>query len=149
MNCQKVKKILGRYLDKELTDQRIIGLLKEHLDQCASCSRELDSLILIKNLILRKEALPAGEDFWLRLKNRPEINPAPSAVQWVSQAGEMARRVIPAPIAIMVLIIALLFGKANGSDYLNEYIFEDLGYQEIAMLEEDFDFTSWLVNNGS
>ena len=67
-------------------------------------------------------------------------------MQWVSQAGNLARRLIPVPIAITALIIALVFGETNGLGYLGEYIFEDLDYQEIAMLDENYDFSSWLVN---
>ena len=148
MNCRKVKKILGGYLDKELTDKRIIGLTEEHLKKCAACKQELNSLILIKKLMLQKEGLSAREDFWARLKNRLETRPAPLTVQWVSRSENLAKRLIPIPIAITILIMVLLFGKTNDLNYVNNYIFKDLNYEEISMLNENYNFTSWLINNG-
>ncbi|MEA3560486.1 MAG: zf-HC2 domain-containing protein [Candidatus Omnitrophota bacterium] len=148
MNCRKVTKMLGKYLDKELTDKRITGLIEGHLKKCAACKQELNSLILIKKLMLQKEGLPAREDFWARLKNRLKTKPAPLTVRWVSRSENLAKRLIPVPIAITILITVLLFGKTNDLNYINNYIFEDLNYEEIGMLNENYDFTSWLINNG-
>jgi predicted anti-sigma-YlaC factor YlaD len=144
MKCWKVKRLLGKYLDKELTDKKIISLVEEHLDRCAACRQELESLVLMKELISGKERLTVGEDFWPRLKNQLEIKPVSLSIRWVNQTGDLARKLIPVPVAIMILVMVLLSGRVNQLSYINDYIFGDLTYEEINMLNENYDFGNWL-----
>lgn len=50
MNCFRVQSLLSAYVDQELNseDRR---LMRNHLFNCPECSREMESLILIKNVL--------------------------------------------------------------------------------------------------
>lgn len=50
MNCERTKKMLSAYLDKEL-DAEEYRLLKEHLVRCPRCQEELNQLRAVKNLM--------------------------------------------------------------------------------------------------
>lgn len=55
MNCFRVQSLLSAYVDQELSteDRRI---MRAHLFKCPECSREMESLILVKNLMGRLSA---------------------------------------------------------------------------------------------
>ncbi|HPU08092.1 MAG TPA: zf-HC2 domain-containing protein [Candidatus Atribacteria bacterium] len=49
MNCERTKKMLSAYLDKELNAEEY-RLLKEHLMCCPGCQKELNQLRALKNV---------------------------------------------------------------------------------------------------
>lgn len=55
MNCFRVQSLLSAYVDQELSteDRR---LMRAHLFNCPECSREMESLVLVKNLMGRLSA---------------------------------------------------------------------------------------------
>lgn len=134
MNCGKVKRLLNRYVDKELIDQGLIAFVEGHLASCPDCKAQLQSLAATKTLISQKERITVGEDFLARLKDKLRPKPQLARMRWVAEAGNLARRLIPVPAAVTVLMFALLFLRLNGVDPVEEYLFADLSNKEISIL---------------
>ena len=145
MKCNKVKVLLNRYIDKELAEQNLQGLIEEHLRSCPRCQAELKALAATKDLFAQKEKIAVGEDFLERIKERLEEQPQIIRIKWLPEAGELARRLIPVPVITAVLIFALVFGRMNGANPVDEYIFEDLTNTEIGILSGEID-NSELLN---
>lgn len=144
MRCTKIKRLISRYIDKELIDGKTMGLIEGHLKECTLCKAEQDFLIKIKGLISEKEKLSAGEDFLARLKE--SLNPPAQAVElkWVVETGNLARRLIPVPVTITLLVMYLLFARYNGLNPIEDYIFADLNSREITIVSEDIEETNLL-----
>lgn len=134
MRCLKVRRLLNRYVDKELDDKKVIALIEGHLNLCAHCQAQLDSLVSVKGLIGQKEQLTAPEDFLARVKGKLEPEAQIIRIRWLPEAGELARRLIPAPVVIMLLMLSLIFARLNGANPIDEYIFADLNNEEIGIL---------------
>ncbi|MDD5506600.1 MAG: zf-HC2 domain-containing protein [Candidatus Omnitrophica bacterium] len=109
MNCHKAKRLLTRYGDNELADSEKLNALAAHLKTCLSCSRELNSIMVLKKLVSGQERLQAPEDFLARIKDRLKPDPQIIRLEWVPEAGVLAKRLIPVPVtAFLVLAIVLL-----------------------------------------
>ena len=146
MRCDRVKRNLGRYIDKELVNKRAITLIEEHLHRCPRCRSELNSLILMKGLISQKERLTAEDDFLIRLKSKLKPETQIARIRWVVETGNLARRLIPVPVAITILIVALVFGRQNGISPVDDYIFGDLTNKEIGILSGYYESSDLLTN---
>ncbi|MFC1699707.1 anti-sigma factor family protein [Candidatus Omnitrophota bacterium] len=138
MLCNKVNRLLNRYIDDEL-EQRLVDALRQHLDSCPGCQAELDRLKLLKGALQQKSALRAKDDFLdnLRAKLRPETEAV--EYKWVPRAQLLARRLIPVPVLTMLLMFLLVFSRMNGSNPIDTFILSNLSNQEIAVLGEYVD----------
>ena len=134
MNCSKVKRLLSRYIDKELLEQNVITQIEEHLKVCPDCKAELQSLVSTGALISQKERIAVGEDFLARLKDRLRPQPQVVRLRWLPEAGDLARRLIPVPIVATMLMFALVFSRLNGLNPVDQYIVADLSNEEIGIL---------------
>jgi anti-sigma factor RsiW len=140
--CRRTKRLLSRFVDGELTDEGAVSLLRRHLEVCSRCKRELDCLLKVKDLMSQKERLAAGENFWKELNKRLKPQAQIFRLKWVIDMGVLSKRLIPAPVIIMVLIMALLFGRVDSSDKDGDEVYagwisEDLGLV-YAYLEPSF-----------
>ena len=143
MSCSKVRRLLSKYIDKEIKDQPTIDLIDAHLSQCPGCQQELDSLAAIKGLLWQKEHSPARPDFLRRLRQRLEPKAPAAGIDWLAQFGELARRLIPVPAVVAALVIIMLAINFNNLNYVNEYLFRDLTPEDITMLSEEYDVNTW------
>ncbi len=137
MRCNRVKKNLGPYLDKELINKKAITLIERHLQRCSRCRAELHSLTLIKELLSQKERLTAKDDFLLRLKSRLKPETQTPRIRWVLETGNLARRLIPVTATIMILVTALMLGRQPGVSPINNYMFGGLSNEEMGILNGD------------
>ena len=134
MKCAKVKRLLGRYIDKELRDEKQIALLEEHLKICVGCQKELGSLLSLRGMIAQKEKIKAQENFLAKLQNKIQGEAEIIKIKWLPQAGDLARRLIPVPVVAAALMFALLFTQLNGVSSVDEYLLADLSSEEIAII---------------
>ncbi len=124
--CRKVKRLLSRYLDKE-TGNADSALIRAHLDNCSFCRKELLGLSRVKELISGKERKVLPQDY-LVYRLREEIagqQHAEEKLSWIAGMGNFSRRLIPVPVAVIVLSIVFLISisKQQVSEYsLEEHI---------------------------
>ncbi|MCK9603540.1 MAG: zf-HC2 domain-containing protein [Candidatus Omnitrophica bacterium] len=111
MNCHKVKKLLPRYVDNELADAETLNRLATHLKTCLSCSRELNSIMVLKKLVSGQERLQAPDDFLARVKDRLKPEPQIIRLEWVPEAGILAKWLIPVPVTAFLVLAVVLFGS--------------------------------------
>lgn len=122
--CGKIKRLLSRYIDKETTDAENV-LIKAHLDNCSSCSRELSGLSAVKELVLAKGRKSLAQDY-LVYRLREELAGRQSAENrfpWLSAMGNLSRRLIPIPAAVIVL--SLVFLLLSSRQQLTGYSLEE------------------------
>jgi predicted anti-sigma-YlaC factor YlaD len=122
--CAKVQRLLSRYLDKE-TGNTDTALVKAHLDTCSLCNKELLELSRLKKLISEKERKILPQDY-LVCRLREEIageQHAEKRLSWLVDMGSLSRRLIPIPIAAIVLSIMLMIICPKQS--VSKYSLED------------------------
>lgn len=61
MTCPEVGRRLQRFLDAELTDDVVIEMLSEHLDDCRRCGLEADTYRKIKTALTARRTPVAPE----------------------------------------------------------------------------------------
>jgi predicted anti-sigma-YlaC factor YlaD len=112
--CIKVKGLLSRYLDKE-TSSADTALVKEHLDICPLCKKELLELSRVKEIILGKEKKALPRDYLVcRLREEIAEKQGSESRPKLADIGTLSRRFIPVPAATLVLSAALLFTTSTG-----------------------------------
>jgi len=134
MNCAKIKYLLNRYIDKELTDQKLIAHVEEHIMGCSDCKKELNLLRATKNLIAKQEKITVGDEFFAMLQDKLPIETEATEVKWLPDAGELARKLIPVPAVVTMIIFSLIFVNLNGLNPVDEYIFSDLNAEEMSIV---------------
>jgi anti-sigma factor RsiW len=67
LSCQEVGRLLQRYLDGELEDERDAESLSSHLEDCRRCGLEADTYRKIK-AVLASRRLPVPHDSVERLR---------------------------------------------------------------------------------
>jgi anti-sigma factor RsiW len=139
LNCKNVKKLLSRYIDAE-TDEATALELKAHFEGCPSCARELSELNALKIALVKKERKSLPEDYLIyrlreRLRSEETVSP-----RWLLDMGNLSRRLIPVPVAVIALSLVFLSATLREFDKVNvvdSYLFQDnLGGTELNLLEE-------------
>lgn len=107
--CRRVKRLLSCYLDNEINSSDA-ALVKEHLDSCFLCRNELSELAKVTKIIYAKERKTLPEDYLVcRLREAVRSNQyAQRAFSWLSAMGNFSRQLIPVPVTVMALAVALL-----------------------------------------
>ena len=136
MDCQKIKKLIPSYLDKEL-EPKEIQQVREHLSCCPDCQKELEAI----------------EESWAMLGELDDIHPEPGFVgrfwtrlaleqSWQEKISEAVknslfkRRLVPALVTACIIVIV-------GSFVLHNYfriqstnqILAGLSQEDLAMVE--------------
>jgi hypothetical protein len=119
MRCRRVIRLLSPYVDGEL-DKQIIEIIERHTQSCSHCKSELDSLSLLKRLVSQKERLTKNGAFFNRLRWRLKEGSHLIGPRWIIEAGNFAKRLIPVPLMIMILIMANEIGALIGFQFRNE-----------------------------
>lgn len=144
MRCGKVNRLLNRYIDDEL-DKRLTDLIEQHLQVCPNCKQELNALESIKGVVRQKERVAAEEGLLERIKDRLQPAPQVIRIKWLPEAGNLARRLIPIPMAAMTIIFTLMLTRLNGVNPVDEYIFSDLTNEEVGILSGYIDNSDLLT----
>lgn len=126
--CAKVKRLLSRYLDAQANVPES-ELVKRHLAACSFCRQELTVLAQIKEGLIHKARKTLPPDYLVcRLRekiSRQEY--APGRLSWLAGMGLLSRRLIPLPVAAVVLSLVLLvvnFQPQAGSYSMEERLLE-------------------------
>jgi hypothetical protein len=116
-------------------------MIEKHILTCSHCKAELDALILIKNLIAQKDKVISNGAFFGKLKDRLRERPHLIKLKWITETGNLAKRLIPIPLLmIMVLIITLMFSRGNISNLpANNDVYRSLINAETSIWEENVD----------
>jgi anti-sigma factor RsiW len=136
--CAKIKRILSRYIDMEVDDvQR--AAIEEHLSGCAVCGRELSELMQVKGAVSGFERKTLPQDYLVR-RIREKIMDERISKEKISLAGMgiFARRLIPVPIAAIVVSVLLLVVTSTqpvSGDSLEDHIFSGSAVTTQAALE--------------
>ncbi len=146
MNCDRAKRLLSRYMDNELVDEQLLAQLEDHLHQCPGCTAELNTLTAMKRLIVQKQRISVKEGFLERITSSIGLDQAQLVrIKWLPEAGNLARKLIPVPALVAVVMFFLVFASINGLNPVDEYIFADLSTQEMGVLSGYIDSSDLLT----
>jgi hypothetical protein len=125
--CAQIKKWLSSYIDKELSNDKS-NLVEEHARNCPSCQQELNKLGIVKQMLAGRKRKSLPPDYLLvRLREKISSAEHTENIQWVADAGNFSRRLIPVPLIITVVSVIFLLVSLRGyekSNYLEEYIMQ-------------------------
>jgi predicted anti-sigma-YlaC factor YlaD len=108
--CAKIKRMLSRYLDKEVSDADSVAI-EAHLVNCPLCKKEISELYQVKSFASKIERKTLSQDYMVS-RLRDAIAYAQYAKKKLSLAGmgNFARKLIPVPVtAIVISILFLIF----------------------------------------
>ena len=109
--------------------------MERHLARCSHCRKELADLLAIKRLCADKQKPKLSDNFLGRLNARIEKEIGGENLERkIEAAGIFARRLIPVPLIIMLLLVVSLFRFHNTDNIFDNYIYGSLGGEEIRAL---------------
>ncbi|MFA5144322.1 MAG: zf-HC2 domain-containing protein [Candidatus Omnitrophota bacterium] len=113
--CAKVKRMLSRYLDKELKDSES-AMIDAHLTGCSVCKKELSELSLVKKLVSGIERKTLPQDYLVsRLREQIADEKKHAKGFPLVGIGSLARRLIPVPaFAIIAVTLFLVINSMRG-----------------------------------
>lgn len=114
MKCNQVRKKLSAFIDEQLETTEKEQILR-HLNQCSTCTKEMEILKNTWNLLEVWEGIKTSEDFELKFweKIKVEEKKKPSLI---TTLRELFR--IPLPVAVTALILLGIFSGI----YLNRIL---------------------------
>ncbi|MDD5654748.1 MAG: anti-sigma factor [Candidatus Omnitrophica bacterium] len=135
--CAKIKRLLSLYIDQEANNADT-ALVEAHLDKCPGCQKELSQLSRIKGCISEKERRVLPPDYLIS-RLRDEITSRQYARDRLSlvRMGNFARRLIPVPVAAIVLMTMLMFMSVKqtvDTDSLEDNILNGVSVTEETIL---------------
>jgi len=135
--CARIKRLLSVYIDKEANNADT-ALVEAHLDKCPDCQKELSQLSRIKESVSKKERKALPPDY-LIFRLRDELASRQYARDRLSlvRMGDFSRRLIPVPVAAIVLMTMLMFmsiRQTAGTDSLEDNILNGASVTEEAVL---------------
>jgi len=104
VRCNKVKKILGVYLDGELSENKA-GKVQKHLEQCSACSWELKSFKDIDELgrrMIETSSPKMPEGYWENSLAHLHQRLGREEIHQQSNTGNLFNRFFPFPLAFAV-----------------------------------------------
>ncbi|MDI6782985.1 MAG: anti-sigma factor [bacterium] len=109
MNCQEIKIILPDYRIDNVSPS-VRQMIKEHLSQCAACSKELEALPRVEFLVnaIKFDEPPAG--LWAKIATQI------AAKEQVSEQIKISRNIFtwlrlkPVPVFASAIVAFLIFG---------------------------------------
>jgi len=106
--CAEVKRMLSRYLDKEVNNADK-AMVEVHLAGCLPCREELSELIRIKGFVSKAKRRTLPQDYLIS-RLREAIACAQYAKKKLSLTGmgSFARKLIPVPVAAIIASMAFL-----------------------------------------
>ena len=134
MKCNHLN-LLNRYADNELaTPDR--ESFQKHLKVCPVCTKELQIVLNMKQGISSNKIQTNSEFFWQQLKVRISNENRGEASEAIFDFGGWARRLIPVPIAVGIIALALLNIIPDISNPVDEYVFGNDNGSIIELIEQ-------------
>lgn len=116
MNCRRVESLMSAYIDGELTGAEMLEI-RGHIDECAECAREHESIKLTKQMIFRLATVKPREDFAASILTRLDAVEIPRYQRLLNSASQfLHQKVSPVAAALAVSGIALVIMSAGGLD---------------------------------
>lgn len=122
MTCHDALTLLEEYIDRELPADKE-ALVKQHYDSCSGCREELDSMLLLKELLKSNRPPDPGEAYWAEttkiIKARTIDVPGENTVVTsiadlrVMQRNALLRSVVSVAASLVILFSALLIGSGQ------------------------------------
>ena len=134
MKCNHLN-LLNRYADNELTISDRESFQK-HLKECPVCAKELQIVLNMKQGISSNKIQTNPEFFWQQLKARIAQENRGKASEAVFDFGGWARRLIPVPIAVGIIAVAVLNMIPESSNPVDEYVFGNGNGSLIELIEQ-------------
>lgn len=116
MNCRHTLNCLSAYVDRELTGEQMIAL-RSHVERCAECKAEYESLTSLKTALaaLPMHEAPEGlEQDVIRMLRRLEPATARTRLSWTLLAATSV-----AAAALAVLTFNAFFGLTSEPDVVD------------------------------
>ncbi|OGF49206.1 MAG: hypothetical protein A2231_07570 [Candidatus Firestonebacteria bacterium RIFOXYA2_FULL_40_8] len=121
MRCYSVKRLLNRYVDKEI-DETTKKFMEEHLKVCALCKKELEALLLMKHVISKKEKLEIDKNFISLLEKRLMEEKPDNETHYLTEMNYLAQRTAPVLLTLAVLVMIIIFAFYNDSQVMKDYM---------------------------
>ncbi len=106
--CKKIKFLIQKYLDKELTQQQEV-FLKQHLEKCDDCRQELDYYLKIKENLSFLKVPQLKENFSYVLHSKLRQLSYESMLE--KKLGVLFLRYAVVMVIIFVIIFAIFLNK--------------------------------------
>ncbi|MFQ6067455.1 MAG: anti-sigma factor family protein [bacterium] len=114
MNCKKIKRKLGSFLDKELEKKERISV-KQHLKQCLHCGEEAKILSQIQSSLKEWKDIEPSPDFeanfWKKLALEKEKGPSFRWLHLLPRPIIIALALVILPLAGLLFVRSLLPGS--------------------------------------
>ncbi|MCS6831519.1 MAG: anti-sigma factor [Armatimonadota bacterium] len=104
MNCGKVQNLLSCYIDRELPGVDMLAI-QRHLDSCADCWREYQTLLQVKRLLSEMPVVSPPLTLEERLVEKVLHTPAPVGGWRWTLPGRLLR-----PVAVAAAVAAIAVG---------------------------------------
>ena len=106
MRCKKIRKMLNRYVDGELSARYQEGV-RRHLASCDCCERELASITRLKDVFSALETEELPRSLWPKIAKRLAEQKGMEPVWTFSES--VARRLIPVAAAALLIVGFFIF----------------------------------------
>jgi predicted anti-sigma-YlaC factor YlaD len=116
MNCRRVESLMSAYIDGELTGAEMLEI-RSHLDDCAECAKEHESIKLTKQMIFRLATIKPREDFAASILTKLDVVEIPRYQRLLNNASSfLHQKLSPVAAALAVSGVALVIMSAGGLD---------------------------------
>jgi predicted anti-sigma-YlaC factor YlaD len=139
MNCREVKQKLSAYQDKELPELQMKEI-ENHLKNCSVCSRALQEMNDVWEILSHIETIESAPFFWTRLSQRIKEKSTKQS-NWKFVFAATQKFTVPI-VTTFVLIIALTIGIYLGADIYHHSALPTAGSTE-QELDQIFSLSSF------
>ena len=108
MNCQQIEPMLLNYLEGAL-DPVLAGMVKVHVDSCASCRKAFDIIVKAESHIQQEKALRVNPFLFTRIQAR--LNEEPKPVPGILQPVILRRPLYYVTVVLVAVSIGILAGR--------------------------------------
>jgi len=131
MNCQKVKRKLSAYQDKELPELQMTEI-ENHLKTCTVCSQSLQEINDIREILAHVDTIESAPFFWTRLSQRIK---GKDTIQSNWKFSFIPRQRVAVPVlTILIFAVALFIGI-----YLGESIYQHSFLPSSMIVDQELD----------
>ncbi len=104
MSCREIGKLLPEYAVGALDDE-VAQRVREHVEKCEVCRRELDGLIEVGELLIPIEMLTPPRDLWPSIAAR--LEPRRARMSWWRAHSRPALALATAAAVLLVVAVGL------------------------------------------
>ena len=147
MNCERMKDLIGDYIDDEL-GEALREEVKKHLNACGKCRQMGEALRGLAIEPLKKaEKIKAPEEIWQRIRMRIEQEEVarllPDLAEKLRAFARLRKPTFAVATCITIILAALLITRLplNGQKALNAYIEEQIEFFSYLADEEEPDYS--------